>query len=214
MIEENEITHYDVLLPENEGWKHRLIEFIRTLKSKKNTDQLIKNYQTLDNELDFYLVFSVLVLNNELIAFSGMHSEPYEDSEARVLSRLYYAPSIRVKSLKGWTLPGYAVRFMLPHQIEAARRLNKSMVFLSMQGLRRRPFCLELTNAMRDYFSLPWTLEDGMYHTVRRNSNGGLNQKPGAWQNIISLALKPGHTLSLPHITCEAWEQKFGAKAF
>lgn len=199
----------DIKETDNVIWARKFFELIKEIKKTTNKDRLWSNYKELDKQLNHYLSFTLLVRGHDIVGFSGMHCNPYTGGEVRVLSRLYYSPEIRVKNLKGWTLPGVAVRYMLPIQLDKAKKLQKNFVFLSFQGMNRRLFCEKLAGVLRCQSGEEWSLLDGMYNTVRPLPGGGINMDASAWQNIVALKLNKNSQFTLPHMSCEDWKKKY-----
>ncbi len=199
----------DLKLTRDVFWKDAFAQFIQELPLKRSQDLLIKNYLQLDKKWPEYDVFNLLVQDDKIMGFSGMHTSPYPQNIARVLSRLYYATELRRKDLAGHSLPSYAARLMLPYQIKRAQELGKDVIFLSFQELRRRRFCQKMAEVLREQYQQDWYLDDNMVNTARRLPNGKLNMDRSVWQNAIVLKLNPLAKFDLPCITLENWNQKF-----
>lgn len=96
-----------------------------------SNDNLKGNYTSIKfNEFES---FTMLVQDNEVVAFSGLQFSPerWGSNTARVLSRFYIAPKYR-HGLSLLTNDLYT-RYMLPVQLDAARRLGVSSVFISRE---------------------------------------------------------------------------------
>lgn len=206
---QNNYEVIDLCKSSSDYWLNLFKKMIKDLHLISPNDKLLKNYLNLDLEYSNYESFTLLTENKKIIAFSGMHGDIYSDGISRVLSRLYYTPEIRSKSLNGRTLPSLASRHMLPIHFEKAVQLNKSHIFLSFEGLNRRPFCFKLAKALGDYYNQDWYVHKEMCNTARLLPNGELNMNSDVWQNIIVLHLNDKKKFSLPSMSIENWKHHF-----
>lgn len=188
------------------------------LKQKSDFDKYYGSYQSLlhsaDEDFSFklrnnykainlenFLAFTCLINDSEqVVAFSGLQKKPFPGSCARVLSRLYYGPSIRTKGYHSF--PSVATKLMLPHQLDIAKKHNLSYVFISLQNdLNRNFFVKSYTKKLNNFFpDLSWNLLDGAYNTCRL-IDGRQNEDPSCWQTLIAASLDGSEntpTLFLP----------------
>ncbi len=206
----NDYQVFDLKTKMGERWLEPFSVLLQQIKNNGRRDKLKNNYSDLDQKLNNYDCFNVVVSQEKIIAFSAMHTAPFPTTLARVLSRLYYVPEVRAKTMRGRELPSIAVKYMLPYQMKLAQDLQKEIIFLSFQGLNRRPFCQTLAQTLSEYFKQDWQLEPLMHNTVRRLPDGQLNMEKAAWHNIVSLRLNKSQAdFLLPSMTIQDWRDRF-----
>lgn len=115
----------------------------RTLEIISNTnDELKNNYINLSPQ-DF-ICWPVLIQDDEIVCFSGLQEnrERWGDKFARINSRFFISPKYRHRG------PGKLTnrekflntRYLLPIQIEHAKNLKFSGVFMSREGDHKKVF--------------------------------------------------------------------------
>jgi hypothetical protein len=98
----------------------------------QNSNDLLKeNYTSIS--FDKFKSFTMLVSDNNVVAFSGLQFSPdrWSNNTARVLSRFYISPQYR-HGANLLTADLYT-KYMLPIQLDAARQLGVSSVFMSRE---------------------------------------------------------------------------------
>ncbi len=200
---------FDLKDPDNSDWLSKFSELINSIQNSYSKDRLISNYQNLDYTLNHYEMFNIITKDHKILGFSGMHQKPYPPGVSRVLSRLFYGDELRKKTLKGHQLPSYASQLMLPVQVKLAQTMNKDIIFLSFEDVKRRSFCYKLAESLSKKFGQNWEVHDQMVNTVRRLPNGELNYEKPTWQNVVLLKLKEEATLPLPTMNVDEWKRRY-----
>jgi hypothetical protein len=206
----SDLIAFDIAKPENKRWLGAFKDLIKCIEDSPKRDRLTANYLGLHERLDAYESFTIITKEDRVVGFSGMHGSHFPSGHSRVLSRLYYHPSIRANSLSGRKLPSLAIRFMLPIQIQVAQQLGVEIIFMSFAGLNRREFCKRLLPVLQAHSNQGWQLEPKMHCTAKLLLSGEINMNSDVWQNIISLPLQENATLKLPAMTITEWEERYG----
>lgn len=104
-------------------------------KISNGNDSLKNNYVTLDPTS--FASFPVLIENDEIVCFSGLQINPEKwGACARINARMWIDPRYRHNYLTKMTNPERFLntRYLLPIQIEHAKKLNIDTVFISREG--------------------------------------------------------------------------------
>jgi hypothetical protein len=209
-LKKNDYQIVDLVDPGTPHSTRRLFEdFIFELPKSSPNDHRLRNYINLHEQLDKYECFTLLLHREKIVGFSGMHSYRRHPDHSRVLSRLYYHPSIRTSHLRGRTLPSLATCMMLPKQMQVAKKLGKTCVFMSMEGIQRNQFCHKLARAISELQNRPWQVPSEMYYTLDVQNGEDLKMSPDVWQNIIYCSLDQKTHPQLPNMSRSDWTQKF-----
>ncbi len=209
IINPNELQVYDLKNDQHSRWVPVFETLIQQIQQEHHGDRLIGNYVGLDQTWTEYDMFNIITHGPKILGFSGMHTHPYPEAISRVLSRLFYLDDLRQKSLKGHTLPSFASTLMLPLQHDKALNLDKEIIFLSFEDIKRRKFCYKLASSLQEKFKQNWQVHEHMVNTVRPLPDGTLNYEQPCWQNVIYLKLKENCSFPLPTMTTEEWKSRF-----
>jgi hypothetical protein len=112
----------DLLDSDGSGYRDRFHDLVRRIPIEYKNDPLVANYVGLEDSLSQFLSFTLLVKNENIVAFSGLQTAPFPEGTARALSRTFYTHEIRAGSLSGQTLPGPATTNMLPRLLQKGFR--------------------------------------------------------------------------------------------
>ena len=175
-----------------------LEDFEQTREQILNSDDPKKlNYSPKRFNIDEQEEITVIYLKGEIVAFSSLFCRSnYPRCVSRILNRLWKSPKIRYVHKPYWLI----ARYMLFPQLKQAKKLNKSAVFISVEGNRSqwlKRFTLEAKKENDQ-----WEMLSEMYQVVPKNNSS-------CWQNIAFLPLKKDYKLSFPKISRTEWEQKF-----
>lgn len=184
--------------------------FLDHIKNQGNKDRLISNYLGLEKAWSDYESFTVLYdeIEEEVLGFSALQLKGFPEGTARALTRTYYSPAIRERSLAGRKLPSLATKLMLPIQIKKAESLGIEHLFFSMQGLNRRAYFKKVINALNSILEQDdWILLEGVFNTCRPlPATGEVNHDKDCWQNIAYYnKKKSASSFSLPHISIDEY---------
>ncbi len=212
-IDFNKLQVFDLKNDRHRHWVPAFGRLVEQIQKQHKDDRLIGNYVDLNQSWTEYEMFNIITQEEKILGFSGMHTHPYPQTVSRVLSRLFYLDDLRQKSLKGHSLPSFASTLMLPLQHQKALELDKEIIFLSFEHIKRRKFCYKLASSLQETFKQNWQVHDKMVNTVRPLPDGSLNYEQPCWQNVIYLKLKDNSQFPLPTMSTEEWERRFADKA-
>jgi hypothetical protein len=180
-------------------------EFLREVERLSKTDNLYTNYLELAQTWSTYDCFTVLIdeSSEEILGFSCLQTHGYPAGVGRVLTRTYYHPKIRERSLSGRRLPSLATKLMLPLQMAVARKLQLSHIFFSMQGINRRPYFKKVVAALNEHLGNEnWVVLDKLFNTCRPiPGTNQANCDQSCWQNIAYF--KKADEIDLPLASME-----------
>jgi hypothetical protein len=157
------------------------------------------NYLGLVDSYNQYASFTVIISGEECIAFSALQVDHFWPA-GRVLTRTYYSSDVRKKNMRPREFPSLASKYMLPIQIDKAKKLGLSYVFVSFESQRHKSGLFPLRFAQGLCILNPdqrWVLLPGLYNTCRLLS-GSLNNDKSCLQHIVSLQINPGAYFPLP----------------
>ncbi|MBC6415598.1 MAG: hypothetical protein GDA46_04315 [Bdellovibrionales bacterium] len=163
-----------------------------------STDHNKKNYDFKGLNLKEQEEFTVLYLEREIVAFSSLYCRDYYPNNiSRVLNRIWKSPKIRYVHQSYWPLS----RKMLLPQIKKAHLLNKSAVFISIEGQKKRWLKRFIFEAKKE--DSRWLVLPGFYKVAPGDDKS-------CWQNVILLPLKKNYKFQFPHISENEWQRRFG----
>ena len=162
-----------------------------------STDTRRENYSHSMFNIDEQEEISLLMLKGKIVAFSSLYSrEHYPRGVFRALNRTWKDPYIRYVNRSYWLLS----RQMLLPQIEKAKSLRSSAIFISTEGKRRRWLQRWVSEAQKE--NPAWTILPHMYQVAPCDSIS-------CWQNVAYLPLQKGFQLKFPFILFNDWGKKF-----
>jgi len=182
-------------------WQSILLEKVN--KIKETTHHNASNYLNFHVRLPLYDSFVILVDDDNILAMSGLfNGNIYPQNISRALDRTYYFEN---KKSRGFNKEYYyASKYMLPYQVEIAKKLNKAAVFVSIQNLNKRKaflrFCKNSHNLL--------TPLENLYNTCRQINNT-INNDVLCWQNVAIHKIDPNYNLILPQITQNDYRKKY-----
>lgn len=194
--------------------KDKWIDEFESLRIKISTEdnhRKSKNYDYNLLKLEEQEEASIAYHNNKIVAFSFMCTRPFWGNISRVFNRFYVIPEYRnnvfgknQKSIGATTLAESSKkpfgRMMLDVQIDAAKRMNKDLIFMS-----------------REYPSIRWidnwkearpTWETNRDHLFQVC----LADHVSCWQHCIWLNLNSSNNFSLPSCSINTWKLKYHNK--
>ena len=169
----------------------------------KSEDLKKCNYSHHHFDLEEQEEITVVYWNKKIISFSSLYCRKnyYPKNLSRVLNRTWKSPKIRGISQPYKKL----AKYMLFHQLEKACELNKSAVFISIEGNKDRWIDKFIFEAKKD--DKHWKSLKGFYKvTPYDNIN--------SWQNILLFPLQKNYKLPFPFISKEKWHKRFSIKNF
>lgn len=180
--------------------------FYQTLKNIQKSDFYLKdNYSDQMLRLDEMLMFNVVIDSDQILAFSGLQYGRWGKNVARVSSRLWYNPNIRIYFKERYSEGSPNLRYIMPEQIKTAKeRYNLDLVFWS----REKPYQSKVFNTLVENANklCPYGFKheplDGLYNVC-----GNVDSK-SCWQRICQIKFKD-RNLNLPRITFEEWKEKW-----
>lgn len=173
--------------------------------------------------LDNYDCFTIATIKDQtretFVAWSGMYSKIYPDGYCRIGQRYYKSKNFRLNILtsKEDQIESLhtGIKYMLPYQIEIAKKLDKKVIIVTMNYNRKRyfkRFVNRLNSSLTGLDYNDFVIQEDLYHTCRTYKNDkyiGLNKSPMCWQYIATLNLT-GDTLEpIPSITKEEYIERF-----
>ena len=156
----------------------------------KNSDwfkPLLKEYTNYDE-------WSLLVDDNNIIAFATIQSHNFPENHRRLLTRTYYDPHIRNQYM-GYPPHVTPAMIIVEHQLSITEGKKR---FISMEWPWKKFLLRNVANKINKLNGTNFRLRDRLYKTVP-DSN-----KPNVWQNIIS-----EHSIGLESITRSEWHYRF-----
>lgn len=156
----------------------------------KNSDwfkPLLEQYTNYDE-------WSLLIKDNEIVAFAAIQSHNFPDNHCRLLTRTYYDPDIRNKYM-GYPPHVTPAMIIVKHQLSVTK--NK-IRFISMEWPWKKHLLTSVGNKINKLNGTNFKLQEKLYNTVP-NCN-----KPNSWQNIIS-----ERDIILESITRSEWQDRF-----
>ena len=142
-----------------------------------SNDMRKNNYNFRRFKLKEQEEITVAYLSGKIIAFSSLyHRNYYQGNISRVLNRSWKSTEIRHHS-QSYSLIG---KHMLQIQLKKALTLNKSVVFISVEGKKR--WLKNFTHQLQKSNS-QWVYQDRLYKVAPGNN-------PSCWQYITFLPLK------------------------
>lgn len=193
---------FDIL--KDDYWRKRVIASIPEIVNSGHHNA--KNYVDLEQRLDLYDCFTVVVDNERLVAFSGLFNGGiYPDNIARVADRSYYY-DWRNNPASGFReSTKYNSNYMLPFQIEHARAVGYDYVFVSVQNPKKRK---ALTQIIKKW-PVEFIMEEELCNTCRLVNNRVTDQ-PTCWQNVAVYKLTDTQkTFNLPRLSLEEFNERF-----
>lgn len=179
------VTVYDIKNQPNPEIEDKFFEVIDDIIFLSG-DRLKDNYIDLKTSYKAYAAFHVVVYEDEIVAFSGLQTDKFPAGHCRALTRTYYTEHARTKNLKPREMPSLASKYMLPAQVEVARQMGMTNIFISFEEkLGRKRFSKVFEQMLQEvYPDESWELLPGLYNTVPDSRNG-------SWQFIINNQLSP-----------------------
>lgn len=186
-----------VITLEEYGYNNFKSELIRLGKLNHPGDRRnIDWFDTLPDTFMYYDEWFFLFDGEKPVAFAAV--ENYGDKQYRLLTRTYiYRDYRRIFNPKEDKFNSPTMR-LLPFQMESIGGDYNSL-FVSMQGLSRRPAINRFAYKLRYRTELTWALEPNMMLTTPEDH--GMN----CWQNIIYNGKSP----DLKQMTIEEWKTKW-----
>lgn len=182
------MTIVDLVLPQNYAKFKDDFEYFVDTEIKNGDFKLKENYLNL-NVSDYVSFTCLLNEASQIVGFSALQQGPFPHGTLRVLNKLFYGGQVRQKGFRPF--PSLATQYMLPYQLEVARKTGAEFVFVSFQSdLKRDHFVKAYEDALNQ--STPegeWKLMAGLYNTCPPCGEG-INDHPACWQRIICLDLK------------------------
>lgn len=175
---------------------------------QKSVHPLKNNYKNLLDKIDNYLCFTVLTDKNHLVGFSGLYNNhQFPNNCARALNRLYYSKKYRINSLFPKNLKyghAHSSHFMIPYQIEVAKKHNLDYIFVSVENYARRDKFFKVMLNVNKITGLHFKNLPHMYNVFpfENSSYGSI----GRWQNISFLDLTGNSTFNFPSISISNWK--------
>ena len=114
-----------------------LDKFYEIAKEAENSeDTLAKNYKNISEDYKKYESFTLVLEDNEPVAFSGL--QRYNKNLVRALTRTYYAKSVRKGNLSPRKLPNLASKYMLPAQFKYGQEHGYYQIIVSFEHTLKR----------------------------------------------------------------------------
>jgi len=192
------IKIYDLVTERNEKITNELAKFIDEEINLKN-HKLNKNYKNLTKQLQNYYSFTVVYLEDKIIAFSGLQFKNFPQGYGRVLTRTFLSNQNRKTGLTGRKFPDIGSGFMIPYQTHIAKLNNLNNIFFSIENPNKRKYMKLFSEKLSIYTKQSWELLDGYYNVVEK-VNGVINNNKSCWQSIILLN-NENATFDLPKIS-------------
>ena len=172
-----------------------VLNFVSLLKDLKQQDNIFdkKNrgwFDVLPTTFLDYPDWFFLMDGDEFVSFATI--QPYYTGCYRVLTRTYTARKYRRFILSPNETPSM---FLLDAQLKYLNDFDS--VFVTMQGLKRRPAIEGLITRINNHLGQSWQLCDAMLQTCDDPHN------PDCWQNVIYNGEQP----KLETMTTETYQQ-------
>ena len=175
----------------HEDFEHVRKSILNSTDHKKNN----YNYERFDLEKQDEI--SILYLGKEIVAFSSLYCRDYySDDISRVLNRIWKSPKIRFIHQSYWPLS----RKMLLPQLKKAYLLNKSAIFLSIEGKKKRWLRRFIFEAKKE--DARWVVLPGFYKVAPGNDKS-------CWHSVGFLPLRKGYVFNFPYINEKEWCKRF-----
>lgn len=186
-------------------WIKPLLEKVKLIENVNHENS--KNYLNFEERLEKYDCFTIVVLEDDIKAMSGVYR--FDDGVYRILDRTYFfgwekSTSAFHANRKRQFLPNrtYASFDMAPYQIKYCKENDAKAVFVSLQTAQKRRILenmLKIHPVWNDF-----ELLDGLYNTTNGVSKN-------SWQNIAMCTFED-YELPLQHISIEKYYELFGSK--
>lgn len=162
--------------------------------SKTSLDKNSDWFEPLLNEYKKYDEWSLLIRDNEIVAFATIQSHKFPENHCRLLTRTYYDTDIRNQYM-GYPPHVTPAMIIVKHQLSIT---EGKIRFISMEWPWKKYLLRNVANKINKLNGTNFKLRDRLYKTVP-NSN-----KPNIWQNIIS-----EKSIGLESITRSEWYDRF-----
>lgn len=193
----------NILEEQEQCWIPILLDKIATMQQIPHENNA--NYLNFEKRLVKYECFTIVVNDDdEIMAMCGLY--PFGNGLFRVMDRTLYFNWHREVALNSFKYRNtqnrnYASHHMLPYQIEYAKRIDASAVFVSVQTpKKRRAFAKIISDGNYPGF----TLLENLYNTTP--SDG-----PTCWQSVALYKFKE-YAFHLPMTTIAAYNERFHDK--
>ncbi len=183
-------------------WKSIFLDKIKEIQHDSHHNK--HNYTDLEQRLDQYDCFNIVVDNGVLNAFSGLYSGGiYPPGTVRALDRTYY---FNWKNVRSDIYPErqYATLYMWPYQVARAKELGYKAVFFSIQNPKKRRIFTRQAGRKNPSPTVLPTL-----HNTCRLVNGQVNKEPLCWQNVAVYKIDKSFDFTLPAMAIEDYKEKY-----
>lgn len=186
-------------------YEDRFLNYCNEFKSgNRKTDWFNKNLShSIINRYKKYPHWSFLVNDaHNLIAFSCVQTHFFPDNCARVLTRTFYHPNHRRKSLRYESDTKTPAMYMLEDQITwIEKNLSVDHLFFSVEYINRKQSLIKLAQKLNNIYNSKWKVLDDLYQTYPSDDKN-------SWQSVCVLNATEKN-FPLKSITIDNWKNKY-----
>jgi hypothetical protein len=164
----------------------------------------LQHPQNIIDNLDNYSLWTIMIDEKDnVLAFAAIDEKRFEKANCvRVMSRTFYHPSIRRKTLRyEYNNDSAPVIQMLQYQLNFLKDTDKTII-MTMELLRHRKNLEAFFNKCNNLLGHKWKLLDKLYRTVPNYAD------PNSWQNLGVYG--EIEKIKLPSIEISDWKKKYG----
>jgi hypothetical protein len=160
--------------------------------------------QNIIDNIDNYTLWTLMIDDaDNVLAFSAIDEKRFEESNcARVMSRTFYHPSIRRRTLRyEYDNVNAPVIQMLQYQLNFLKGTDKTII-MTMELLRHRKNLAAFFEKCNKHLNHKWKLMEGLYRVVPNYAD------PQSWQNLGVYG--DVEKINMPRIRIKDWKIKYG----
>jgi len=185
-------------------FKQKSMQILHLKEYEKNFFNYCKQFYNGNRKKDWFdpnLPYSIVnrykqyphwtfLVNNDknLVAFSSIQTHFFPENCVRVLTRTFYHPTYRRKTLDYETKRTTPAMLMLEDQLKwISDNLVVDHLFFSVEYLRRKSSLMKLAQKLNNKYNMDWKVLDKLYQTYPNNFDKNSWQVVCAHSNSMEL---------------------------